>query len=74
MPVLPERRHMLQLSDDDLSAIERALTTRHRVLGLTGEMRPTDQINLEADLLARVCGLIQAHRGPRGCGCLYSAA
>lgn len=63
------RNHTLQLSDKDVAALERSVRTRHSVLGLTGDMRATEQVNSEADLLAHVGALVQEHTRP-GCGCI----
>lgn len=63
------RRHTIDnLTDRDVGAIERSIRTRHRVLGLTDEMRSTEQVKMEADLLAHVGALVQEHmRGKCAC-------
>lgn len=55
------KRHTLHVSDDDVSALDRALRTRHRMIALMSDARLPESLVIESEMLAHVAALVQIH-------------
>lgn len=61
-----ERVHGVTFNDREIAALERALITRNRMLGLVADTCAGPEVDAESDMIAHVAGLIQQHKS---CDC-----